>query len=140
MTPTHRLLLTIATVVAVALACATTLFSYLAAASAESPRCAGQTWLAGHRVGVDIFVGFPFFCAFCAIPLLLARKNEQICALLASFDIKVFEFASFRLTYGEFLVYSSLFGFVAMSGLVTAHSFTLYMTISEYCHSVAASG
>jgi hypothetical protein len=125
-------------ILAVALAGTTLVLSYLTAVSAESPGCAGRDILLGYRRGFWDFFTFPLFSVFCLAPIAMSRRSQQIADVLKNYDAPVFEFASLRLTFGMLVIYSSLFGFVLIIGLVTADSATRYRTISKYCYSLTA--
>jgi hypothetical protein len=118
---------------AVALACATSLLSYLAAIGALGPNCAGSDLIEGYRSGTSDFWAMPLFSVFAAAVVEKARRNPKTTDLLERFDVAVLEFGSFRVTYGMFLVYSVLFGFVAFNASMAEFSAKRYMTISTHC-------
>jgi hypothetical protein len=130
----------LAVIIAVAFALATSVFSYVAAMSAASPTCAGRDLLQGYRSGALDFFAWPLFSVLFVTAIVVARRSPRTNEFLASFDVVVLEFASFRLTYGTFLVYSSLFGFAALDGLMTMESAARFRAISSYCHPAAAVG
>ena len=135
-----RLIWTIAIVVAVGLACATTVFSYLAAASASSAKCAGQELLQGYRSGAADFIALPLFSVIIAIAMIRGRRARRTREFLANADVMVVELGPLQLTYGMLLVCAALFGFVFFNAMSTVFSATRYAVISNYCNSIAASG
>jgi len=140
LSPCYRLIWTALMIIAVALAGTTSVLSYLTAVSAESPGCAGQQMLLGYRNGFSDFLAWPLLSVFWLIPIAMSRKSQRIADVFTNYDVPVFEFVSLRLTFGMFVIYSSLLGFVAFIGLMTQESVTRYGAISNYCHSAGASG
>jgi hypothetical protein len=133
--PSFRVISAIAVAMAVTLACATSILSYLAAVSAASLKCAGQDFLGGYRIGTSDLLALPLLSWCVAAMIEKARRNPKTTGLLESFDMTVLELGWFRVTYGMLLVYSVLFGFVAGNASMTEFSGKRYMAISTYCQS-----
>jgi hypothetical protein len=130
----------VAMFMAIAFAGSTSVLSYLAAVSASNRGCAGQEVLQGYRTGIADFVAWPLFSLFFVTPIAMALRSRRIDEFLRDHDVTVLEFASVRLTDGMFLVCASLFGFVALNGLMALISAERYMAISKYCYIATASG
>lgn len=125
----------IAIIMAIALAGATCVLSYLAAVSVMSPGCIGRDLLVGYRSDTLDFWALPLFSVCVVAVIEKARRNPKTSELLERLDVPVLELASFRFTYGMFLIYSVLFGFIAVSASMTEFSAKRYMAISNYCQS-----
>ena len=131
--PGFRVISAIAVAMAVVLACATSVLSYLAAIGALSTNCAGSDLIAGYRSGTSDFWALPLFSACFAAVIEGARRNPKTTAILESFDAAVLDLGPFHVTYGMFLVYSVIFGFVAFNASMTEFSAKRYMAISTHC-------
>lgn len=137
MPPCFRIPYVLAVIVAVALASITSVYSYLTAISIVAAKCRGESIVLGYRIGVWDWLAFPLFTAFVVVALVRSRRSRQLAELLANSDVTVFSFGSCRLTYGMFLAYVSLIGFVLFSALVTGISIARYSAISSFCSSSA---
>jgi hypothetical protein len=140
----YRLRLIVAIIVALAFTCAAFVFSYLAAVSAESSKCAGQALVVDYRTGAVDFFGFPIFGALCVgglVSVWNGLKRESIGRLLTSADsIAVFEFLSIRIGLGMFAFIVNVGAVLFMIGMTTRFCVLRYTEISNYCYSVAVSG
>jgi hypothetical protein len=126
-------MLATAVTLAAVLACATSVFSYLASVSAGSPDCSGRDLIEGYRNGTSDFWALPLFSILAAAVVEKTRKDPKTIALLQRLDVLVFELGLLRVTYGMFLVYAVLFRFVAISASMTHFSIKRYSAISTYC-------
>jgi len=131
--PSFRVMSAIAVIIAATLACTTSVFSNLAATSATGPACTGRDLIEGYRSGSLDWWALPLFSVFGVDVVEKSRRNPKTAELLNSLDAVVFELASFRVTYGMFLVYSVFFGFVAVNASMTGFSVQRYVAISAHC-------
>jgi hypothetical protein len=140
----YRIILMVAMIVALALTFAAFVFSYLAAVSAESFRCAGQALVVDYRNGALDLFGFPVFGALCAAGLVVvwnSLKRESTGRLLASADsIAVFEFLSVRIGLGLVAFIANVGAVLFMIGMTTRFCVIRYTEISNYCYSANISG
>jgi len=130
-----RIISTMASVMAVALAVGTSAFSYLAWTSPILPACAELNPIAGFRSGVSDFWALPLFCACVAAVIEKSRRDPRTFEEIKSLDVTVFELSFIRVTLGMFLVYSVLFGMVAISATAASYSAERYAAISTRCGS-----
>lgn len=107
---------TLAIIAALALAAGTSILSYFAVVADDLPKCSGQELLLGYRTGAADFSAWPLFSLFFVIPVVMAQYSRKTNDLLTTYDIAIFEYSSFRVTLGMFILLSSLFGFVALNG------------------------
>ena len=105
----------------------------MASVSAASPGCSERDLIEGYRNGTSDFWALPLFSLFAVVVVAKVRKNPKTIALLERLDVLIFELGSLRVTYGMFLVYSVLFGFVAIGASMTDFSVKRYLAISTYC-------
>jgi|SRR5271168_1121814 hypothetical protein len=134
MTRSYRLIWTALMIIAVVLAGTTSVFSYLAAVSADSPGCAGRDILPGY--GRDDFFVLPLFALFALAPFVMGRRDDRIAKVVADYDMPVIP--SLHLTFGMLVIYLSLGGFVAFIGFTAEQSVERYEVISSYCGSAVA--
>jgi hypothetical protein len=130
-----RIMTTMATVMAVAFACGTSVFSYLAWTSAILPTCAELNPIGGYRSAASDFWALPLFSALVAAIVEKSRRDQRTFQAFKNLDVTVFELSAIRVTLGMFLVYSALFGMVAISATMTWYSAKRYATISTQCES-----
>jgi hypothetical protein len=144
LSPTYRHVWTVAIILAVALASAALVFSYLTVLSAESVKCAGHAWLAGYRSGVVEFFIIPLFSTLVLGGFLKLRalmNRESTIRLLATENsIIVLQFLSIRISYGMFGFIVVLLTLLFMSGMITVYCVFRYIEITDFCQSAAASG
>ncbi len=131
-------------VIFVALFCTTSVLSYLAAASIEGSKCAGQALPAGYRSGVVDFLAFPVFSAIwvgmlARVPAYFERESTSK-AMETTDSIIVFEFLSIRISYGMFGFVLMIFSFLLILGMATRFCAIRYVDLSSYCQSVGAAG
>jgi hypothetical protein len=138
--PNFRFMSAVALTIAVALAGATSVLSCLAAMSVTSAKCIGQELVHGYRSGALDFLVFPLFSLALVAIIMRARKNQSASELLVSHDVTVLEFGSLRITFGAFIVYTVLFGFVSVNAMMMISSAMRFVAVSSYCSSAAASG
>jgi hypothetical protein len=124
-----------ALVVAIVLAGMTAVFSYLAAVSAQGPKCAGRAWVESYGVGIDDFWVPAVWSALIVVVVGFAASGRSTAMrnVLREYDLPVFEFASMQITLGEFVIYSTLLVALAMIGFVTGFSIMRYNAIVSYC-------
>lgn len=99
MTRWFAIALTGAVVIAVGLFIVTGVFSVLAAIHAASGPCVGRFMVAGYRTQIPDFLAFPALSAVGAGVIIAARTHVDIRAALATYDLIVFAFRAFRVTY-----------------------------------------
>ncbi|WP_108517868.1 hypothetical protein [Bradyrhizobium algeriense] len=128
-----RIMSTMATVIAIAFACGTSVFSYLAWTSATLPACAELNPIGGYRSAASDFWALPLFSALVAIVVEKSRKDRRTFQQVKDLDVTIFELSGFRVTFGMFLVYSVLFGTIAISAIMTSYSAMRYAAISTQC-------
>jgi hypothetical protein len=128
-----RIMSTMATVMAVAFALGTSVFSYLAWTSAALPACAELDTIGGYRSGASDFWALPLFSALVAIVVEKSRRDRRTFQQVKDLDVTVFKLSGFRVTFGMFLVYSVLFGTIAISAIMTSYSVMRYAAISTQC-------
>jgi hypothetical protein len=126
-----RILSVLAGVIAILFTVATWVLSYLAAGSASSGKCVGRLVVQGYRI--EGYFAWPLFSLVFVMIILFAFRSKTVPDTLANFDVPVLELGSLRLTYGAFLIYGILFGFVAFCGLMTEDSAVRYNVVSKYC-------
>jgi hypothetical protein len=124
-----------AAVMAVAFACGTSVFSYLAWTGATLPACAGLDSIGGYRSAASDFWSLPLFSALVAVVVEKSRRDRRTFQQVKDLDATVFELSGFRVTFGMFLVYSVLFGMVAVGATMTSYSAMRYAAISTQCAS-----
>jgi hypothetical protein len=130
-----RIISTMAAVMAVAFACGTSVFSYLAWTSATVLACAELNPIGGYRSAASDFWALPLFSALVAAIVEKSRRDQRTFQQFKNLDVTVFELSAFRVTLGMFLVYSALFGMVAISATMTSYSAKRYAAISTQCGS-----
>jgi hypothetical protein len=134
----------VAMIVALASTCTAFVFSYLAAVSAESSKCAGQALVVDYRSGGVDFFGFPAFGALCAGGLVVvwnSLKRESTGRLFAAADsIAVFEFLSIRIGLGLVAFIANVGAVLFMVGMTLRFCVIRYTEISNYCYSANVSG
>ena len=135
MMPSFRVMSGIAVVVAVTLACATLIWSYLTLMSATGSRCEGQDLLLGYRTATSDLLALPVMSAFVAALAEKVRRSQKTIDLLEKFDLTLLQLGSFRATYGMLLVYAILFGLSFGNANMAEFSFRRYATISAHCQS-----
>ena len=121
-------------IAALAFAVATSIFSFLTAVSTAFPKCAGQEVLLGYRAEAADFWAWPLFSLFFVAPTVVARYSHKTSDLLSTYDIAIFQSSSFKVTLGMFILFSSLFGFVALNGVMMVEAAIRYRDILGYCH------
>jgi len=128
-----------ALIVAVLLAGATFVFSYLAYTSTETARCAGRAVVEGHRSGISDFLALPLLSVPAILLVLAFMRSNRVNEAFATYDVPVLELASIRITLGMLVIYVSLFGVLLFLGVMTGFSAVRYGEIANYCRSAATS-
>jgi hypothetical protein len=131
-----RTISTRAAITAAGCALATSIFCYLAAASARTVGCAGRDVIQGYLSGLSDFLAWPLFSFFVLAVLVMVRRNQKMIDLVETNDVTVFEFSSLRITFGMIIACAAILIFVAGSALLTVHSITRFWQISNYCQSM----
>ena len=132
-----RVVSAVALILAIVLAVMTSMFSYLAAVSASSSKCAELSKLQGYLTGITDFLAFPIFSVAFVAPLVMARKGQKTRDLIASNEAAVFRFGPIHITHGMFVVCAVLFTFVFFNAVMARFSIARYFAISRYCYSLA---
>jgi|HubBroStandDraft_6_1064221.scaffolds.fasta_scaffold66555_3 hypothetical protein len=124
-------------IVAIILTGITSVFNYLAAVSAVSPKCAGRTMVEGYRIGLVYLLSFPLASALIAFvigrSIWSERAKEKAEKVLEIYNLPVFKFASIEITLGMSLFCSALITILLSLGVMTGISAARYDAIAKYC-------
>jgi hypothetical protein len=113
----------------------TTVFSYLAAVAAQSPKCAAMARVAGYRSEPSDFIGFPLMliAAFTLLSWRVNIKYDELRKWITISDVPVFEFASIRITLGWFVLSNVILVSIVWFGAPAAFAIFRFSAIVNYC-------
>jgi hypothetical protein len=129
---------TTALIVGLALAGVTLVYFYLTVVAAGIPTCAQRALLDGDDIRMDNFGFSPLASLALVVMVAAAGRGKRVIQVLETYDLVVFEFASMQITYGMFVIYSTIFVALLMLGLITATTAARYNTIAKYCLAATA--
>jgi hypothetical protein len=114
----------------------TLVFSYLtAAAELQSAKCAGQTWLLGHRAGISDSFGLGIVSFIAAVGFIIVVRSSRVKQTIAQNDWEVLRLGPIRVSSGVFLIFSVLVGGLVSFGSMTWVTVKRYDAIASYCQS-----
>jgi hypothetical protein len=138
-TKTFAVVVNVMLITAIALTAAISVFSYLAGVIAATPKCAGLAWVEGYYNGTfEMFFGLPLGALWMVVPMGIVAlgKSQRVKHLLDAYNLPVFEFASMRVTFGEYIIYRTFLVMLVILGAMTGVS--RYNAIVKYCLAAAA--
>jgi len=116
----------------------TSIFSYLAAMTAESARCAGMSWIAGYRSDTSDFWALPLISLTAVVFAIIGASKPKVLELLRNYEEPVSWFGPIRITFAQRLLCGSVVVFFVILCGATAWAVLRYDAIVHYCVSATA--